>query len=145
MSAWAARAPRRGTPTTYVMGTKTIPTARNGAGAPVAYRVESAPQPVHYATIKRETYNGLWVVKYPSVIMGPTHKYALDLDAIRGARDVVGRVAGRDWGRFTGVQRYAVGQGQCPGPMGSPRACGQLPEVGTIWCQWHPRGKDIDV
>lgn len=116
------------------------PLERNGVRIPNAYRVWSTPYPIHHGTLFLT--NDQWVFRLDSV---PTAtkvmRYHLLEQALKAAGEVIGLKAGEDMRvRFSGVQRVALGQQQCPKVMGSV-LCGEPPMPGTVWCMWHPYGK----
>jgi hypothetical protein len=100
--------------------------------------VTSKPYPIHHATVKLR--GGVWEIRYPSTGRRET-AYEADRDrALVRAAETVSKAAGAAMGRFTGPQRYAMGQQQCPYQLGST-VCRSPAEPGTVWCHWHPRGK----
>lgn len=138
MTGYAARPVRSAT--VYVMRVNVEVTARDDRGAPNAFLVTSEPIPIHHARVVRHGREAMWKVTFPSVIMGRSYQFATEADALKCAGDLVGRKAGADFDRFTGIQRYAMGQQKCPYLM-SGRTCDQSPEPGSVWCHWHPKGR----
>lgn len=117
------------------------PLERNGVRVPDTYRIWSAPHPIHHGlvTLQRDW----WVFTLTSVPTGTNTRmrYPILEGALKAAGEVIGLKAGEDMRvRFSGVQRVAMGQQQCPRQMGSV-LCGEPPMPGTIWCMWHPFGK----
>lgn len=127
--------------TIYRSPVNTAPHQVNGNRVPNTYRVWSMPQPVHHGLVTLQ--GDWWVFTLTSVPTGGKSKmrYALLEGALAAAGQVIGLKAGEEMrARFTGVQRTAMGQQQCPRPMGST-LCGEPPMPGTIWCMWHPFGR----
>lgn len=117
------------------------PVEVNGTRVPDTYRVWSTPHPVHHGLVSRT--GDWWVFTLTSVPTGTNTRvrYHLLEQALTAAGEIIGLKAGQDiHTRFTGVQRVAMGQQQCPKAMGSV-LCGEPPMPGTIWCMWHPYGK----
>lgn len=111
-------------------------------GGRFAKTVTSTP-PIHSARVFKQERGDLWIVEYRTLDPVRTSRHATQEAALNAAADVVGRKAGADWReRFNGPQRYAIGHQQCPRIV-SAGTCGQTPEVGTIWCRWHPHGKEV--
>jgi len=56
-----------------------------------------------------------------------------------------GRLAGAILQRFTPAQRIILGRQRCPYILNrhSLRLCEERPTVGSIWCEWHPEGRDL--
>lgn len=64
-------------------------------------------------------------------------------DALATATDYVVRTARYRWSQhFTGPQRYAMGQQQCPMRTGQT-LCKGRPVIGSVWCKWHRFGVAI--
>lgn len=132
MTGYAARAPRERT--VYVCPV-TVDKVTD-----MHFRVVSTP-PIHAARVIRHGYNGLWRVEFHTLDVLRRYDLADLSDALKRAGDLVGRKAGADWSVMTGPQRYAIGQQECPKGMAGGVLCRQLPDVGSIWCGWHPKGK----
>lgn len=140
MTASASRPVRRGV-TQYRTMTSTTPLA------PTSFVIRATPHPIHAAYVYRRGASGTpWVVEFHTIDFPRKYLYEDMGPALNAASELVGRKAGQEWReRFTGPQRYAIGQQQCPRLMGAGMGvCGQSPEVGSIWCRWHPKGKDIE-
>lgn len=106
---------------------------------PRSFKVVSDPYPIHHANV-RGYGDGTWKVTFPTELTAPSLiDSTLDRALVR-AGDLVGRLAGRDLDKFTRGQAYAMAQQQCPRLVGQS-VCGEPPEVGTVWCRWHPGGK----
>lgn len=115
--------------------------------APTSYVVRAVPHPIHSAYVYRRGAPGtVWVVEFHTIDTPRKFVYADMGTALNAASELVGRKAGQEWKeRFTGPQRYAMGQQQCPRLMGAGMGvCGQTPEVGSVWCQWHPKGREVE-
>lgn len=114
--------------------------------APTSYTVYAMPYPIHAAHVYRRGAPGtVWTVEFHTIEFPRKYVYADMGAALNAASELVGRKAGQEWKeRFTGPQRYAMGQQQCPRLMGPGMGvCGQAPEVGSVWCQWHPKGREV--
>lgn len=115
--------------------------------APTSFVVYARPWPIHSARVYRRGGPGaLWVVEFHTIDIPRKYQYERMEEALAVASELVGRKTGQEWKeRFTGPQRYAMGQQQCPRLMGpGAGVCGQTPSPGTVWCEWHPKGKDIE-
>lgn len=111
---------------------------------PKSFKVVSDPHPIHYARVTGYG-DGTWKVTFPTSLGSPSLIDSTMERALSRAADTVGKLAGRDLDRFTRAQAYAMGQQRCPYLLGGSRAdartCDETPEVGTVWCRWHPHGK----
>lgn len=139
MTASASRPPRPGVTTYRTMTAVT-------QVAPTSFVVRSVPHPIHSAYVYRTGGPGtVWRVEFHTIDIPRSWVYASMEAALNAAGELVGRKAGQEWKeRFTGPQRYAMGQQQCPRLMGPGMGvCGQSPEVGSIWCRWHPKGREV--
>lgn len=134
MTAWATRAPQPGR-TVYIQPTGTEQVS------PTYLRVFSKPW-IHEAHVRRADKGGLWKVTFPTMPMARSYVYADMSAALNCASDVVGRKAAIDLHRFTGAQRYAMGQRRCPYLVSPGITCDQVQDIGTVWCSWHPHGKE---
>lgn len=136
MTAYASRPARVGTVArkTQVQPVKLSETS---------YTVHSIPHPIHTAIVKRDGAHGLWIVSYPTIHASRVYRYADWDTAMRNASDTIGRKAGADLNAFTGAQSYSMGQQKCPYQPDRmvPRCCDERPEIGTVWCAWHPDGE----
>jgi hypothetical protein len=122
--------------TTYVSAVKVV------KHAPGSFTVYADPIPMHAAHVYQRGRHGVWVVEFHTVTPVRTWHKSTEKDALVAAGDVVSRVTGREWkDRFNGLQRYAMGQQKCPRMMSSG-TCDQAAQPGTIWCEWHPGGKE---
>lgn len=140
MSAPASRAVKPGS-TVYMSA------VRIHKHAPTSFTVYADPIPVHAAHVYRRGAAGtVWTVEFHTIDMPRKFVYESMEAALKAAGELVGRKTGQEWKqRFTGPQRYAMGQQQCPRLMGHGMGvCGVRPEVGSVWCRWHPKGKDLE-
>lgn len=132
-------------------------TSRNPTWAPAVYRAtckvtRQSPTsflvitnpPIHSATVFKADRQAHWLVDYPTFDrVPPRHTYESESKALNAAAEVIGRRAGEDWRtRFNGAQRTAIGHQKCPRIMSGGRPCEQPAAPATIWCEWHPKGKD---
>lgn len=120
--------------------TKTTPLS------PTSYVVRADPYPIHSAYVYRRGAAGTpWVVEFFTIEFPRKYLYEDMGTALAAASELVGRKTGQEWKEvFTGPQRYAMGQQQCPRLMGAGMGvCGQTPEVGSVWCEWHPKGREV--
>jgi len=126
--------------TVYRSQVATAPHEVNGLRMRDAYRVWSTPHPIHHGLVTLQS--NWWVFHLTSVpSVANKMRYAVLESALKAAGDIIGLKAGEDMRvRFSGVQRVALGQQQCPRVMGSV-LCGEPPMPGTIWCMWHPFGR----
>lgn len=109
---------------------------------PKAFRVVSDPHPLHVAHVRGQG-DGTWKVTVVTEPMTPSFlDSTLDRALVR-AGTLVGKLAGRDIDRFTRAQAYAMGQQRCPYLLDrySGKVCSEHPDVGSVWCHWHPLGK----
>lgn len=137
MTAYAARPPRAGQ-RVYVSQTMTV------QDSPTHYTIRSHPHPIHHARVYQRERHGLWTVDFVSLWHSRAPRRYADLrEALSAACEVIGRKAGADLMTFTGAQRTVMGRQCCPKRQGSG-LCGLPAEVGTVWCQWHPKGGDIE-
>lgn len=137
MTAWGTKAPRTGRKVKVCM---TQPVKHSDR----RYTIHSLPYPIHTAEVTRDARGGWWTVKYPTIPGVGRYVYDTWDTAMRNASETIGRKAGADLDRFTRAQAYAVGLQRCPyqPDRAVPKCCEQTPEVGTVWCLWHPGGKD---
>ena len=105
-------------------------------------KVISDPHPIHTAHVQLQA-SGAWKVTLPTMPLSRSFMDASMSDALNRAGDWVGRAAGIELQRFRPTQRYAMGQQRCPYLLDrySRKACNGAPEVGTVWCSWHPGGR----
>lgn len=109
--------------------------------SPHLHRVTSVPA-LHSADVVAQG-TGLYKVTMTSVHISRGFVDASLSQALVRAGDLVSRAAGRDMMRFTGPQRTAMGQQECPKTLGTlGTLCRQPAGVGTVWCEWHPGGKE---
>lgn len=107
--------------------------------SPHAHKVTSVPA-LHSADVVAQG-PGAYKVTMTSVLSRSFVDASLSRALMR-AGDLVSRAAGRDMMTFTGPQRVAMGQQECPKTLGSlGTLCRQPAGVGTVWCEWHPGGK----
>ena len=137
----------RWTPRTYMTQTGMRPLDEvNGIKGVNAFEVFSMPYPIHTANVSRAHKDALWIVRITSTEAPIPCRFSLHIEAERSARDIVGRLAGRDMQTFSRSQRVYMGQQLCPRSLGAMGLCGQPAGVGTIWCDFHPRGeRNTDV
>lgn len=111
---------------------------------PKAFKVVSHPHPIHTAHV-RGYGDGTWRVTFPTVPMSRSFVDSALETALTRAGDLVARLAGRDLDKFSRAQAYAMGQQRCPYLLDrfSAKVCNERPKVGSVWCEWHPLGKDI--
>lgn len=109
-------------------------------------RISSRPWPIAIVEIRFNKKTQLWDARNVSESYHPGLRSWADRgQAMTEASETVARRARHLWREsYTGIQRYAIGQQKCPYWMGS-KVCGQPPEVGTIWCSWHPQGRPKGV
>lgn len=115
--------------------------------SPTSFLVVTQPHPIHTARVYRRGAPGTpWVVELNTIDAPRRYTYDTPETAVKAAGELIGRKAGQEWREhFTGPQRYAIGQQECPRLMGAGMGvCGQSPEVGSIWCRWHPKGKQVN-
>lgn len=130
------------TPRVYMAQTGMEPVDEvNGIKGVNAFKVFSLPYPIHTAQVSRAHANAWWIVRLTSVRAPILYRFALQADAERSARDIVGRLAGRDMQAFSRSQRVYMGQQHCPRVMRPGVLCGQPAGIGTVWCEHHPRGE----
>lgn len=108
---------------------------------PKSFRVTSDPHPIHHANV-RGNGDGTWKVTVPSEPLSRSFVDSTMENALSRAATVVGRLAGRDLDRFTRAQAYAMSQQRCPRLMSGGLTCDGTPEMGSVWCEWHPSGKE---
>lgn len=140
MIAPASRPARRGS-TVYRSATKVTKYAET------SFVVYADPIPVHAARVYRRGAPGtVWIVEFHTIDIPRKYVHETMEVALNVAAELVGRKTGQEWrDRFTGPQRYAMGHNQCPRLMGpGAGVCGQSPAIGSVWCEWHPKGKDIE-
>lgn len=131
----------RWTPRTYVTQTGMEPLDEvDGIRGVNAFRVFSLPYPIHSATVSRAHADALWIVRLTSVLVTQPYRYHLHAEAEHAARGIVSRLAGKAMQTFSRAQRVHMGQQLCPKTL-SGSLCGQPAGVGTVWCEWHPRGE----
>lgn len=136
-AARAARPPAR----TYLSQTGKEPLDElDGIKGVRAFRIYSMPHPIHSAIVSKAHEHALWQVRFTSVFPVRTYEAELFTHADALARDLVGRRAAYDLQTFSGAQRTYMGQQRCPRRVASG-LCGAAPEVGTVWCEWHPLGQ----
>ena len=107
--------------------------------SPHLHRVTSVPA-LHSADVVTEG-TGLYKVTVTSVHISRSFVDTSLSQALVRAGDLVSRAAGRDMMRFSAQQRMAMGRQKCPKRLGS-RVCCEPATVGTVWCEWHPRGEE---
>ena len=110
-----------------------------------SFRVESAPHPVHFATVTHAEGTIEWAVRVGSDRRVAKILAYSESDALNKAAEVVGKLAGATLQVFTPQQRHSMGQGRCPYRLGFQVVCNRAPEVGTVWCEWHPQGFPREV
>lgn len=140
MSAYAARAPRRSTvyvcPVTY----------RPHPDRPGVYLYwaglmhEQKISPIATGEISPRR-DGTWTVRTTCLPVDRSVIVDSEGTAKQRMSEWLTRVAGAIAMTFSPDQRIAMGQGRCP-KLTSGRICDLAPEVGTIWCEWHPGGKE---
>jgi hypothetical protein len=113
----------------------------NGIKGVNAFKVFSMPYPIHTAQVSKAHEHALWVVRLTSVRVTQSYRFALHAEAEKSARDIVGRLAGRDMQRYSRGQRMCMGQQLCPRFLRPGVLCGQPAGIGTVWCDYHPRGE----
>jgi hypothetical protein len=104
------------------------------------HHVVTSKPPLYTATVIQQG-SGTWkvhVVNEPAT--RDVHDASLTKALVR-AGELVGRLAGRAMMRFSAQQRMAMGRQKCPKRLG-PRVCCEPATVGTVWCEWHPRGEE---
>jgi hypothetical protein len=138
VTASASRPARRGS-TVYRSATRVI------KYADTSFVVYADPIPLHAARVYQRGRGAHWTVEFHTVF--PSRKWAYESmeSALNAASDLVGRKAGQEWSeRFTGPQRYVMGQQKCPRIMSGGKTCDQAAAPGTVWCEWHPNGKEVE-
>lgn len=131
MTAPASRPPSA----TYRAGVRTI------RQAPDSFIVVTVP-PIHAARVYRRGKEAHWTVEYYTFDQPRKYPHESVEKALNAAGELIGLRAGKEWKeRFTGAQRTAIGQQRCPRIMGRT-TCDQPAEGISIWCTWHPKGKD---
>lgn len=138
LTASASRPARTGS-TVYRSATRVV------KYADTSFVVYADPIPLHAARVYQRGRGDHWTVEFHTVF--PSRKFVYDRmeTALNAAAELVGRKTGQEWKeRFTGPQRYAMGQQQCPRVMFGGRVCGQPAAPGTVWCEWHPHGKEVE-
>lgn len=131
----------RWTPRTYVTQTGKQPLDEvDGIKGVNAFRIYSMPYQIHSATVTRAHEHAMWVVHLTTVATAMPYRFHLQAEAEHVARDLVSRKAGADMQTFSRGQRVYMGQQLCPKILGA-LMCGQPAGVGTVWCEWHPRGE----
>lgn len=139
MSGYAARAPRQAT--VYACQVTMHPIGKDAYRYESGVLVDAVMRPVAHGVIRKQG-NGLWLVKVTS--LPPTEvrsvQVADESTAKRRISEWLSRLAGTVMQKFNPQQRYAIGQQECPYLAGQA-VCGQPPEVGSVWCEWHPHGK----
>ena len=85
--------------------------------------------------------DGTWSVRTTSLPVNRSVILADEATARRRICEWLGRLAGSQMMTFSPSQRIAMGQQQCPRIVGA-RLCAMAPEPGSVWCSWHPYGKD---
>jgi hypothetical protein len=143
---------------------RVVPHRYRPDGPPEWFEVLSSPHPVHRAMVTFA--GGQWrvtVTTEPLTMERAGYGGGSPVAALTAAGAAVARLYRRDMlrGRFSGVQRVALGQQMCPYPRpggGQPvtpagdwgqmvrlaRAtlCGRTPSTpGTVWCPDHPDGR----
>ena|SRR5687768_7391940 len=137
MSAYAARAPR--TATVYVCPVTCHPLGTDAYTYVSGPMVDTVIRPLATGVIRRRG-DGCWTVQTTSLLVNRKVTVADEATAKRRMVEWLTRVAGEAFQRFSPIQRYAMGQQCCPYPVPSG-TCDLPPEVGTVWCKWHPKGK----
>lgn len=109
--------------------------------------ITSKPIPLATAEV-RQAGPYEWKVRIISdLVPGPVRTLGSRVEAVISASAMVTKRANALWregGPFNHQQRYAMGQQACPYWM-KAHVCGQAPEPGTVWCDWHPKGKRKEV
>jgi hypothetical protein len=85
--------------------------------------------------------SGLWLIRTTSMEVNRSVDIADEKTARTRLCEWLGRMAGAQMMKFSPSQRIAMGQQQCPRIVGS-RLCAMAPDPGSVWCEWHPHGKD---
>ena len=91
--------------------------------------------------IIHKRHDGDWLVQTTSL---PVNRHVIVAsEALARIRicEWLTRLAGAAMMTYSPTQRIAMGQQQCPRIVGS-RLCGMAPSPGSVWCEWHPHGKD---
>lgn len=103
--------------------------------------VTSTPIPLHTAVI-RLAAGHMWVVRMISLAFDPiVGRYGSLDDARQGAGRAVNQRALHDMKSiFTGMQRKAMGQQQCPYVFAG-RLCLAQAAGFSVWCPDHPKGR----
>lgn len=140
MSAYATRAPRQAT--VYVCQV----THRPDPQVKQKFHYWSGPmheqQIAPLATgIMSRRGDGLWVIRTTSLPVNRSVVLADEGTARRRICEWLTRMAGAQMMTYSPTQRIAMGQQQCPRLIGG-HLCAMAPEPGSVWCQWHPHGKD---
>lgn len=136
MTASASRPARRAS-TVYRSAVKVI------KYADTSFVVYADPVPLHAARVYQRGRGAHWTVEFHTVF--PLRKWAYESmeSALNAAAELVGRKTGADWkASYTGPQRYAMGHQKCPRVMSGGRTCDGTAQPGTVWCEWHPNGKE---
>jgi hypothetical protein len=114
--------------------------------------VYSKPVPIHRAEIRHQG-GTVWEITFPTLAARKVIKPTVE-KALEEAGRIIGYSAGRDFQSFSASQRYAMGQQKCPYTPGGMRAkgdprelakrlCNQPANVGTVWCEHHPGGEEV--
>lgn len=107
--------------------------------------VTSSPIKMHTAIIRRSAAMD-YVVRMISVAFDPiVGRYGTFEAARQGAGRAVTQKTVADWKLiFSGVQRIAMGQQQCPYRHRN-RLCLAPASGRSVWCEGHPKGRSVDV
>lgn len=129
----------------YVTQVQQCPKEVDGVRIANAYDLWSIPIPIHRASVTQAHKDAMWVVTFHTMPGAKPIRFHMYPEAVRTARDIIGRKAGADLQTFSPAQRIMMGtQRACPKRLGAV-LCGQPHSVGSVWCEWHPGGGDKDA
>lgn len=105
--------------------------------------VTSSPLPIHSVVIERQAAG--YRLRLVTLPYETPEAWA---DTLASAKEKAARWVNRaalgSYGRFSGPQRWAMGQQKCPYAMYG-KLCNQAAGVGTVWCVFHPNGREVKV